>query len=246
MNVLLVDDEAFAREELASLIQQHCPALHIIGEAGSAAAARKILLAQQIDLIFLDIEMPGEDGFELLNSLPPYDFLVVFVTAFGQYAMDAINASVCSYLLKPVDPVELIHSVDRMRCLYAQKAADQQQTPHKGLPGDRLVISHVRGFQLVQIAQILFLEAQNSYTVFHMADAKQIVATKGIAAYERLLEHASFFRTHKSYLINLEHLEGFVKNDAGYVLLSNGCRLEVSRRKREQLTARVQAYANRF
>ena len=247
IKTILVDDEARGLSSLKKLVQLNCPDLQVIAECRDAPDAAEAILMLRPQLVFLDISMPGKNGFDLLNELKEIHFEIIFVTAHNQYSLQAFRYSAVDYLLKPVDERLLTDAV--------QRAADRINTHNissnidtflynlQHRPAEmKLCISSLKGFQVVHLSDIVYCEAESSYTIFHTVNGMTIVASKCIIDYELLLEDNFFCRIHKSYLINLAHVKEYIRGEGGSVILTNGREVEVSRRKKEVFLSRVREF----
>lgn len=243
MKAVLVDDQLENRLQLRSLLAEHWPELNIVGEAGSVTEAQLLLIDTPTDILFLDVEMGDGTGFDLLSRICDYQFMVVFVTAFEQYAVKAFKTNAVDYLLKPVNPDELklasekliqwhevLNRDSNVRSVYrkaVQNAAIQAEEKH--IP-NQLVISSHQGLEVVQTQHVMFVEAENTYSHFHIDDGRIVTSSKPILEYEELLDEEIFFRTHRSYIVNINYLEKFSHKD-NQAVLKDGSVLPVSRRK---------------
>jgi two-component system, LytTR family, response regulator len=249
IQALIVDDEEFARENLRMLITDFCPDVEVSGMASSAAEARKMAEELMPDLVFLDIMMPGEDGFGFLSSLEGRSFQVIFTTAFREYALRAIRESAVDYLEKPIDIEELIRAVEKA-------AARIREKKGAGIPEDRLnrilheialsntvektVIPTRDGFAVVRNADIIHLEASENYTTLYCAGGKRYVSSKSIKTFEDRLDPAMFIRVHKSHIINFtQHLREFSRAEGHVAVMSDGARIPVARRKLPEFLERL-------
>jgi two-component system LytT family response regulator len=256
LRALIVDDETLSRETLKSLLLKYCSdAIEIVGMAASATEARWEVDAYEPDVVFLDVEMPRENGFDLLRSLPERAFSVVFVTAYDHYALRAIKASASDYLLKPIDIDELKEAVDKLVQTHlsrhrqdlgysARLSAVLEHTFNHRQRLTRLIIPSLNGFDIVAIDDILHCKAENNYTAFVLRSGEHLLACKPLKEYEELLTPSDFFRVHKSYLVNLQYVRGFIRSEVGggRVMLDGGTTVEVSRRRREVLIQRLQEF----
>lgn len=232
MKALVIDDEAKAREVLGLLIRYHIPEITEIVQADGGAAATEVLTAYSPDLVFLDIKMPGQDGFDWLKSLNKRDFDVIFTTAYDQYAIKAIRFAAFDYLLKPVDAEDLRSTIDRY--LISQNSAKltfdnlfYNTTQHD--PRDfRLTIATTEQTSYLDPVEIVRCEADGNYTHFYLADGKHIMASRSLGLYHDLLGDLGFIRCHKSHLVNKRFVESISEK---ILMLSNGHRVEVSRRR---------------
>lgn len=237
LRVLIVDDEADARENLQLMLAEHCPEVEVVGQAASAAEAREKIQELQPNGLFLDIKMPGEDGFALLASIAELDLPVVFTTAYDEYALRAYKENALDYLEKPIDHEELERAVRKMQKLTGELGSGQPSAiaallKDQGSPlSKRLAIPGRDGLVLLKHEDILYLEANDSYTTIHLLDGKRSVSSKHIRIFEDHLDPKSFFRVHKTYIINLAHLKGFNRAEGNMAVLENGTLIPVSRRR---------------
>ncbi len=214
LKALIVDDEFHARSNLEMLLENYCDDVTIVGSAASPNEARKILAEEKIDVVFLDIKMPGEDGFEFLNSIKVKDFAVVFITAYNEYALDAFKADAIDYLEKPIDIDELIDAVEKIRKIknsdtplaLNQNLIDLiKSVVNKQMDFEKTSIPTKDGLVIVNNQEIVHLEASESYTTIHLLDGKKYLSSKNIKVFEENLNPNIFFRTHKSHIINFAH-----------------------------------------
>lgn len=237
LRALIVDDEADARENLRLMLEDHCPEVEVVGQAGSAAEARERIQELQPNALFLDIKMPGEDGFQLLASIAELDLPVVFTTAYDEYALKAFKQNALDYLEKPIDADDLKRAVGKLQKLTGELGstptsafAALMKDPASPLSA-RLAIPGREGLTLLKHEDILYLEANDSYTTIHLKDGKRSVSSKHIRVFENNLDPKSFFRVHKSYIINLAHLASFNRTEGNMAVLDNGAMVPVSRRR---------------
>lgn len=245
LRALLVDDEMLARENLDLMLNEFCPEVEVVGKAGGVEEALEQIQALRPDVVFLDIRMPsGSEGFDLLDRLERRDFQVVFVTAFKDYAIRALNASAVHYVLKPVDIEDLQHAVSKLldmheaiqgseqsRQDYAQSLDNLRQNIRSNEPPRRLTLYHNKGFRIVDVDDIVRLEAADSCTRFFFNDKSDYLDTKTLRVYDEILQGRSFARVHKSHMINLDHLKEYDNRDGHFVKLSDGSRVPVARAK---------------
>lgn len=253
LRVILIDDEIHNTNLLNTFLRHNCPEVTVIGTAGSAAEARILILDEKPDAIFLDIHMPGEDGFDLLRSLPERNFSVVFVTAFDQYAINAIKAGALDYLMKPIDTDELTVAVRKLLSLKEQQKIgswgnynEQIQVLLDNMKSispklEKISVPLFNGYQLLKVKDIIRCESDNNYTTFYLTSGKPLIVSKSIKEYEESLEGSDFVRVHRSHLINMVHVEKFIREDNGYVVMSDKSTIEVSRRKKEEFIERLQS-----
>ncbi|MES2381032.1 MAG: LytTR family DNA-binding domain-containing protein [Bacteroidota bacterium] len=247
MRVAIIDDEINNIETLKLLLKKSGKDIQVIGEASSAEEGLKMILKNKgkIDILFLDIQMPNGDGFYLLSQLDKFDFRIIFVTAYDQFAIQAIRFSALDYLLKPVDPKELYESLDRFVSLQGnQKDTDKLSSFRDMLAQnknlfERVAISSYTDVEFVHIKDICYLKSDNNYTSVYTNDNAPLISSKNIGYYEELFENHPFCRIHNSYLVNLNKVKKYVKGKAGYLEMENGIQLEISVRRKEEVLSRL-------
>jgi two-component system, LytTR family, response regulator len=244
-NAIVVDDERNVREALIILLEQNCPEISICGSASSAGEGRELLSQHEVDFIFLDISMPKEDGFAFLRSIPKENYGIIFTTAYQEFALKALKANAIDYLLKPINSVELCEAVSKainyyelrhhrseVREIYHQSLEnlhDNIQSQDKAIT--KITIAEQFGFRMINVADLMYLEADSNYTILHLSGLDKIVATRSLGEYEKILEHPMFFRIHKSAIINLNFLKAYSSYQGNFALLTDGTSLNISRRK---------------
>lgn len=244
LQAIIVDDEEFARENLRMMIEEYCPDVILSGVASSAREARQMIEETNPDLVFLDIMMPGEDGFMFLQSLPDRTFHVIFTTAFRDYALRAIKESAVDYLEKPIDIEELQKAIEKVRTLTLQKknlkVSDDRLTKileNIALTNtvEKTIIPTKDGVAVVKNTDIIHLEAFENYTTLYLTGGKKYVSSRSIKAFEDKLDPNMFFRTHKSHIINIaHHLKEFNRTEGNVAILSDGTQVPVARRKLQE------------
>jgi two-component system LytT family response regulator len=249
IKTILIDDEPRGLTSLQRLLELNCPDVNVVQCCSSADEASKAIAGLQPELVFLDIAMPGKNGFELLHELPEINFEIIFVTAHDSFTSQALHLSAVDYLLKPVDDDLLVDAVKRAARRIRDKDGKQQietylhNVSQKGTAQKlKLCIPSMKGFQVVDIRDIQYCEASSNYTNFYFTNRTLICASKPIHEYETLLEDAGFVRVHKSYVVNLDHITEYLRGEGGSVLLSGGKEIEVSRRKKEVLMQRMKEH----
>ena len=248
IRAVIIDDETNAREALTNLLRLICPEVDICGEAKNAELGIEIINKEKPNLIFLDIQMPGKTGFDLLASFDKIDFGVIFTTAYQEYAIRAFRFSAIDYLLKPVDPDELQAAVEKVNVQIAgvnpaqieilQQQLDSTQSlkliQRKRNDHQRIALPTAEGIHFVEMTDIVQCESLGSYTKFHLVKGQPIVVSRLLKEYEEILDNYYFFRVHQSSIINLEHIKRYVKGDGGQVWMSNNTEIEVSRRRKDE------------
>ena len=249
LRTIIIDDEPRGINTMQKLLELNCPEVEIITTCTSVDEASNKIEQLQPNLLFLDIAMPVKNGFDLLKELKEINFEVIFVTAHNRFMVEAFHFSAIDYLLKPVDEEQLMNAVKRAEKRIEEKTGTknietflhnvrQQYSPQTM----KLCIPSLRGFQVVDISEILYAEAAGNYTNFHFGGQKTVCTSRAIHEYETLLEDAGFVRIHKSFLINLLHVKEYIRGEGGNVVLSNNEELEVSRRKKDLFIVRMKNY----
>jgi two-component system LytT family response regulator len=250
INCILVDDEEFARSSLFFLLQNNCQNVHISGIAKSVNEAKVLLKKNSVDLIFLDIAMPGENGFELISSAQEHNAHVVFTTAFDQYALKAIKANALDYLLKPIDIDELKETVDKAaRYIELNRNEASRNERLKNLKHDlenknvkKLSLPNGQGYTLVDIDTIIHIEADSNYSIFHLSGKDSITVSKVLKEYEELLPEQQFIRVHKSSIVNLDYVQEYNSRNGLELILNNGTKIAVSRRRSGDFLERIKGF----
>jgi len=235
---IIVDDEKGCRDSLADLLKDH-PQITIVAIVDSIAAAQEAIINLEPQLVFLDIEMPGGTGFELLEKIAILNFDVIFTTAYDQYAIKAIKYSELDYLLKPIDPKELNEAIHR----FTSKKNNQELMNNKfktllhNINGEtihqKIAITDGEGITFVKIKDIIRFQSDGSYThLFTTTNAKPLLISKPIGDYQDMLTNETFVRIHRSHLINLQHVVKYIKGEGGFAVMSDHSQIEVSRRKK--------------
>ncbi|MFN0216743.1 MAG: LytR/AlgR family response regulator transcription factor [Saprospiraceae bacterium] len=238
ITAIIVDDEAKARAVLEEKIRQFCPQLHLIGQAEDAEAAYRLITEKRPALVFLDVAMPRESGFDLLKRLPNLDFEIIFATAFDEYALDAIKFCAVGYLLKPIQTEELVQAVHLAQGRIEQKLENIRNRQllnnllHPGNANNRIGIPTMDGLEFVPTSQIIRCEGLQKCTRVVIQETKDIVSSYNLGEFRKLLEEYGFFAVHKSYLINMSHIRRFDRE--GTVTMVDGSHVPVSKRKKQE------------
>jgi two-component system LytT family response regulator len=246
LKAIIVDDEPSNREILQFLLKENCPEVLIVGTADSVAAASELIESEDPDLVMLDIEMPTGNGFQLLEKYPGARFQVVFTTAYDHYAIRAIRYSAIDYLLKPIDPDELKEAVNKVmgnlgntgRDKTIQVLLDNLKVTNQHYP-TKLIVSDKDGMEVLSIPELMRCEADGNYSYFTTKDKRRILSSKPLGFYEPLLEKHNFVRIHQSTMVNIDFVTRYVRGRGGYLIMSDGKELEVSRGKKDELMLRL-------
>ena len=255
LTALIVDDEELARENLSMLLEEFCPEIKVVGKASGVDDARKKIEELKPQVVFLDIRMPsGTEGFDLLDSLQEKKFVVVFVTAFKDYAIRAFNANAIHYILKPIDIDDLKAAVEKIVASskeftakpdtyneYISTLKDLSENLTKNKYTSRITIHHAKGIKIFNDDQIAYIEADGNCSRLHFTDHTKYLDTRTLAVYEDLLNPQKFFRVHKSYIINLEHLSEYLSEDGYFALLSTGDKVPISRNRQPDFVKKIKS-----
>jgi two-component system, LytTR family, response regulator len=245
ITTILIDDEPIGLKHLASLIAKYAPNLEIKATVSSVDEAVDALFVIKPDLVFLDIELSGENSFEILKQTKVLQYEKIFVTAHAEFGIQAIKQNAIGYILKPIDKIDLIEAIEKASTkIYQQRQYHNQSQvseTHQNPTNTRLGLPTLEGLVFVDTNKILYCEAEGRYTRFHLADNnKKILVSKNIGEYEILLAEKAFVRIHNHYLVNINYVEQYIKGRGGNVIMTNGNSLEVSSRKRDSFLERLE------
>lgn len=239
---LIVDDIENSRITLLHDLKQYCPQIQVVGEADSVKSALDQINTLKPEVVFLDIQMGDGTGFDLLTQLKEIQFQIIFTTALDSYGIKAIKFSALDYLLKPIDPDELVKAVGKLAQHERSKTIQDsinlliENMKSTAAPGDkRIAIHSLEKVDMIHIDNIIRCESQGAYTIFHLKQKEQILATKNLKEFEELLAPHNFIRVHHSHLINFAHLKEYVKKDGGYAVMVDKSEVPVSFRKKNSL-----------
>ena len=230
---LIIDDEENSRSNTKNMLQNYCPEVEIVGEAGSGPEGKVKIQELKPHVVFLDINMPGMTGFEMLEGIYNRDFCVVFLTAYSEHGINAVKAGATDYLMKPLILNELQGAIRKVIQHYESKGGiGSKSETDKNL----VLINHSKGFNLIDYKDIIWLEANDNYTTLYLNNAKKILASKTLKEFELILPTNEFFRTHRSTLINVAYVKEYSNNEGGEIVLSDTTRVQISK-------ARVQEFS---
>lgn len=243
IQAIVIDDEKHSRELLRHFLRNSCEGVVVRGEAGDVSAGIRLIQSVRPQLVFLDVEMPGGNGFDILAAFPEPQFEIVFVTGYNAKSIRALNGSALEYLEKPVEIAQLrevlsriqvpaLQSGERLKHLVQTIERDSKSTTHILLPVGN-------AFQRTALDEILFLEASGGYVVLHLKDGRSCLATRPMKHFEEILPSSRFFRVHKSYIVNCEFVSGFDTGRAGNVVLQDGTQLPIAFRRKSALVRRM-------
>ena len=237
---VIVEDEEMARNVLKSLLAQYCQDVMVCAEADDVVSGKNMIETFRPDLVFLDIEMPGGSGFKLLSSIDNIDFEVVFITAYEQFAIKAIRHNALDYILKPIDPKELVAAVEKVKeTKYKKTLKKQYDSILKNLDPEQLVVRKISlstadKIHLIAVDDIIRCESDNYYTIIFFKNGTNLMVSKTLKEMDQKLEEYDFVRTHKSHLVNMRCIKNFIKDEM-MVLMIDGTKVPVSKRKKERI-----------
>lgn len=236
IKAVIIDDEAKARRILEALLKEYCTDIEVLASCEDVPSGVIAINKHKPEVVFLDVEMPGYTGFQLLEFFNEVNFEIIFTTAHSDYALQAFKVSAIDYLLKPIQISELIRAVDKLKKVQSDEgsrlATLRENFKHNAIR--RLALPVAEGLIFVEADDILYLEADGSYTKFCLANGKSIVVSKKIKEFEDALNATNnFFRTHRSYIINLKAIKQYVKQDGGYILLNSDVQIPLARERKD-------------
>lgn len=245
INAVVIDDEHYASRALLTLLQKHCPDVTVTAVCNNAREAVRLIRDTRPQLVFLDIEMPYLNGFEVLEMLAPVSFDCIFTTSYDQYAIKAIRFSALDYLLKPVDPEELKSAVGRVTGKQSNSLQQQMelllsrfQQPQTLM--NRIALPTLEGLQIVPVDSILYCTSQSNYTIFTLTGNQKLTISRTLKEVAEMLEEHQFLRVHHSYLVNLHEVRKYNRGEGGSLLMSDGAAIDVSRSRKEELLRKLQ------
>jgi two-component system, LytTR family, response regulator len=238
MKAVIIDDEQDSRQILANYLAKYCPDITVCGFGESVSTGLGAIQKHNPDIVFLDIEMPYGNGFDLLDKVGEHTFETVFVTAFGNYAIQALNQSAAYYLLKPIDIDELVKAVEKIKTERAEKNYTQHarvlMDNMKGGGQQKIMLPTLAGFEIVNIGKILYCEAADNFTKFYFDEGQPLLICRTLKYFEDVLQPHGFLRIHRSYMINPVFVVRYSKGKGGYVTMKNNQELEVSANKKQE------------
>lgn len=233
---VIVDDELDAIESIKLILSENFDSIEVVGTAQSVEDARRTILTTDPDIVFLDIEMPGGSGFEVLEGIPQRNFSVIFVTAYNQYAIKAFKYSAVDYILKPIDIDEFVNAVSKVKHQNNNKVNDKINLLLENIKSskpDKIALSTSESIEFVRIAEIVQIQAEGSYSTLKLLDQTELVVSKNLGEFESLLEDHLFYRPHQSHLINLLHVRKVMRL-GNEIVMDDGSIAFLSRRKKNQ------------
>ena len=242
IRAVIIDDEQESRNAISNILKNFCDGVTVVGQAENVNGGVKVISEEKPDVIFLDIQMPDGTGFDLLERTKGQNYQVIFVTAYDRFALKAIKFSALDYLLKPVDPQQLIDAVNKIKepGLDVETITHKIQTLLRNKNGfERITLPTFEGFRFINIKDIIRCEADNNYTNFYLNSGEKILVTKTLKEYDDTLSGLDFVRVHQSHLVNIKFVDRYIKGDGGTIVMADGSEVDVSRRRKDEFLKKM-------
>lgn len=239
LRTIIVDDEPNARQVIRNILELYCNQVEIVGEAENVKTGVTLIKDLNPDLVFLDINMPDGTGFDLLNKVKSLNFRFIIVTAYEQYAIQAIRKSAIDYIMKPINANELIEAVEKAALSdyrlenESVKLENYLHNLQKDLDEHRIVLNTINSIYVVKVREIVRCMADKNYTEVYLVNGKQLILSKTLKDFEEMLSEYGFFRTHQSHMVNVRFIESYEKGLGGTVIMTDGSKVPVSSRRKE-------------
>ena len=241
MRTIIIDDEEKARKTIFNYLSMYCKSVEVVAQADNVENGYKAITSNSPDLVLLDINMPDGTGFDLLKKFDHIPFKLIFITAYEEYAIKAFKFSALDYLLKPINPQDLIAAIEKARIVIDNEAFELRYKAflsnfdNKTKTDKKLVLKTSESIYLLEIKDIIRCEADGGYTTFFVNDGRKIVVSKNLKEFEDILTEFEFFRPHHSHLVNLNYMLSFEKRDGGHIVMKDKSEVPVSTRKKDDL-----------
>ena len=241
IKAILIDDEMHCLKTLGMLLKEYCANVQVMEKCNDAATGLKAIELHKPDLVFLDIEMPQMNGFEMLQRLPQINFAIIFTTGYDQYAIKAFHFSALDYLLKPIEAKELIDSVKKVEELHYLPMPEQFEMLLKKIGGvnsgfNKIAVPTAEGFELIPANEVVYFEADSNYTHIFLKDKNKIIACRTLKKIEeQIQDYNCFVRVHNSYMVNLNEVVRYIRGEGGYLVMSDNSSINVSRNRKDAL-----------
>lgn len=241
MRTIIIDDEEKARKTIYNYLTLYCKEVEIVAQADNVESGYKAIIENQPELVLLDINMPDGTGFDLLKRFEKINFKIIFITAYEEYAIKAFKFSALDYLLKPLNPQELIEAVGKARKIIDNEAfefsykAFLSNYNNQVKTDKKLVLKTAESIYMIDIKDIIRCEADGSYTTFYINDSRKIMVSKNLKEYEDILTEYNFFRPHHSHLVNLDYMLSFEKREGGHIVMKDKSMVPVATRRKDEL-----------
>jgi two-component system, LytTR family, response regulator len=241
IKAIIVEDEKMSRETLRRMLEKYCPSVEVVAEADGYRKGLEQIRKFDPDVVFLDIQMPDGSGFRLLEELDDITFEIIFTTAFDQFAIKAIKYSALDYLLKPIIPQDLVDAVKKVEKkrseirkkknldVLVENVHSQEENSQK------IILSTAEMIHVINVDDIIRCESDNYYTYFFFTDGRKLLVSKTLKENEELLSNHNFIRPHKSHLVNVKYIKSFIRQEGGYIIMTDGSKIPVSRRKKDKI-----------
>jgi two-component system LytT family response regulator len=235
---IIIDDEPHCRNVIARILEEHCADVKVEAECCDGVEGLAAILRHHPEIVFLDVEMPRMNGFQMLEALEPedLDFALIFTTAYDKFAVKAFKYSAFNYLLKPIDDMELVATIQKLHRTGTPVSQLQylKSNFHNPTAFNKLTIATQRGITFIELEDIIALEADSNYTKIHLQNGEAVLASKTLGYFDELLdERKVFFRTHKQFIVNLNFIKEYIAGDFSVVVLRNGLQAKLARTRRE-------------
>lgn len=250
INCIILDDEPRNVKLLKAMLQEYCPFANIIAAETDAVKGLTMIESLQPQLVFLDVEMPALNGFDLLKKLEPLAFEVIFVTAYGKYAIDAFEAHATGFITKPVNADKLVAAVETAAKRVEEKNINRNifslLSQHTKTESDeKIPLATANGMVFIKMCEVVYCESSGNYTLFYLQDERKLTVTRQLGEYEKLLPEKNFIRIHDKFIINLSYIREYVRGSGGDVILENGKELPVAARRKDDFLARFDKWLKR-
>ncbi len=243
---VIVDDESKAREILVEMLKLYCNTVEVVGQAHNVNSGYEIIRQLNPDLVLLDIKMPDGSGFDLLHKFEKIDFKVIFITAHEEYAIKAFRFSALDYILKPIDPSDLISAVEKVSGIDNINDINEQfktlkENFYNGTNSQekRIVLKTTENIYVISIKDVIRCQSEKNYTYFYFNNRERIIVSKTLKDFDEILTDFGFMRIHRSHLINLSYIDRFDKSEGGFLIMKDGSKVDVSHRKKEKLLSYI-------
>jgi len=250
LNCLILDDESRNAQLLKKMLAAYCPQVQVLATESDPLKGISLITALQPQLVFLDVEMPHLNGFEILKQLEPVNFEVIFVTAYSHYAIEAFEHHAVGYLTKPINTEKLVSAVNAAAERIQQRSFSKNlfsliENTNKQTQVQKIPLSTSNGLVFVKMTDIMYCESSGNYTSFYLDDGKIILVSRQLGEYEKLLPDNDFTRIHDKYIINLAYIKEYIKGSGGDVVLENGKELPVASRRKEDFLSIFEKWIKR-
>lgn len=244
IKAVIIDDEPYCCEIVAAMLESDCSEINITSICKNAVEGLAAIKQHSPDLVFLDVEMPKMNGFEMLEQLPAVNFHLIFTTSYDQYALKAIRFSAIDYLLKPIDREELKKAVQKVKDrnqvpLPQQLEMLMQKIRQPSSPVNKIALPTMEGLQMIPVENIISCKSADNYTTLQLNGKKKTLVTRSLKEMEEILELHSFIRVHRYYIVNLNEIEKYIKGEGGYLVMSDGTSIDVAKNKKEVLLKKL-------